>query len=264
MGDIPMAEQVTEDRQTVILLGASNLTLGWKPAIRALQATVPGPLDVRVSLGLGRSYVDWSGFWLRRLPGIANCGLWDSLPQTRSKAPLVLVTDLGNDIVYRHSPETIFQTATECIRRIQAWRSDARIVLTGLPLASLQSVGPVRFVIARSILFPGCGMPFEEIREKSIALDQSIRQFAQANNFPCIIPQGEWYRADPIHVIPSLREQVFRKFFSHWNPGCSISSETGTLPAARLPTSALRTIAGFERRAQQPVFQSPELVVSAW
>lgn len=259
-----MIEPVAEDRQTIILLGASNLTLGWKPALRALQATVPGPLDVRVSLGMGRSYVDWSGFWLRRLPGIANCGLWDSLPKTASKPPLVLVTDLGNDIVYMHSPETIFQTATDCIRKIQTWRSDARIVLTGLPLASLRSVGPVRFVIARSILFPGCGMPFEEIVEKSVALDQSIRQFAQANNFPCIIPPGEWYRADPIHVIPPLREQVFRLFFSHWNPERLFSAEPKTLPAARLPTSALRTIAGFERRAQQPVFQSPELVVSAW
>ena len=95
-----MSQPLPEDRQTVLLLGASNLTLGWKPALKALSDTVPGPLDVRVSLGMGRSYVDWSGFWLRRLPGIVNCGLWDSLQDSGSKPPLVLITDLGNDIVY--------------------------------------------------------------------------------------------------------------------------------------------------------------------
>lgn len=259
-----MSSQESSDRQSVILLGASNLTLGWKPVLKALQATVPGPLDVRVSLGLGRSYVDWSGFWIRRLPGIIDCGLWDSLPATGSRPPLVLVTDLGNDIVYNHEPEKIFETAKVCIDRILAWRSDAKIVMTGLPLASVMSVGPVRFVIVRSILFPGCVMPFQEICSKSLALDQMVQQYARERNYPCVIPLGEWYRADPIHVIPPLREKVFRQFFSHWNVEPPASEALLRLPAAKLPTSAVRTIAGFQRESPQPVFNSPELVVSAW
>lgn len=259
-----MSQPLPEDRQTVLLLGASNLTLGWKPALKALSDTVPGPLDVRVSLGMGRSYVDWSGFWLRRLPGIVNCGLWDSLQDSGSKPPLVLITDLGNDIVYMHSPEKIFETATECIRRIQAWRQDARIILTGLPLDSVKSLNAVHFVIARSLLFPRCTMPLKEICDKSFALDECIQKFARANDLPCVIPKAEWYRADPIHVIPPLREQVFRQFFSHWNLEKSTTHETSMFPKAGLPTSAVRTIAGLKRVAQQPVFQSPELVVSAW
>lgn len=259
-----MSPQLPDDRQTVLLLGASNLTLGWKPVLNALCSTVPGPLDVRVSLGMGRSYVDWSGFWLRRLPGIINCGLWDSLQDGGSKPPLVLITDLGNDIVYMHSPKKIFETATECIRRIRVWRQDARIVLTGLPLNSIKSLSKTHFVIARSILFPGCAMPLKEICEKSFALDESIRAFARANDLPCVIPKAEWYRADPIHVIPPLREQVFRHFFSHWNVEQSTTMESHRMPQAGLPTSAVRTIAGVKREAQQPVFQSPELVVSAW
>ena len=259
-----MSQQLPDDRQTVLLLGASNLTLGWKPVLTALCSTVPGPLDVRVSLGMGRSYVDWSGFWLRRLPGIINCGLWDSLKDSGSKPPLVLITDLGNDIVYMHSPEKIFETAAECIRRIRVWRPDARIVLTGLPLDSVKSLSAAHFVIARTLLFPGCTMPLNEICEKSFALDVAIREFAQANDLPCVVPKAEWYRADPIHVIPPLREQVFRHFFSHWNVEPVTTQQSRAMPMASLPTSAFRTIAGVKRTAQQPVFQSPELVVSAW
>lgn len=259
-----MSPQLPDDRQTVLLLGASNLTLGWKPALSALCATVPGPLDVRVSLGMGRSYIDWSGFWLRRLPGIVNCGLWDSLQDSGSKPPLVLITDLGNDIVYMHSPEKIFETASECVRRIRAWRPDARIVLTGLPLDSVKSLGSVHFVIARSLLFPRCTMPLKEICEKSFALDGFIRDFAKTNNLPCVIPKAEWYRADPIHVIPPLREQVFRHFFSHWNIDPAATTQSSARPQAGLPKSAVRTIAGLQRQSAQPVFRSPELVVSAW
>ncbi len=259
-----MNNAVPDDLQTVILLGASNLTLGWKPLLKALQGTVAGPLDVRVSLGMGRSYVDWSRFWLRRLPGIVDCGLWGSLPELRAKAPLVLVTDIGNDIVYKHSPQTIFKAAEKCIRRIQQWRPDAKIVLTGLPLCSLKTLEPIRFVIARTILFPACWMSLQEISEKSHQLDEMIQKFAAENNLPCVIPQGEWYRADPIHVIPPLRENVFRQFFSHWNLDGAASVPVPSGTSAGLPASALRTFAGFQRNASQPVFESSDLVVSAW
>lgn len=75
---------------------------------------------------------------LRRLPGIIDCGLWDNLRSTSLSAgsplqsrvrqdrdlqgsdrpPLVLVTDLGNDIVYMHSPEKILEAASRCVRKI--------------------------------------------------------------------------------------------------------------------------------------------------
>ena len=259
-----MSSPAAEDRQSVILLGASNLTMGWKPVLKALQSTVPGPLDIRVSLGMGRSYVDWSSFWLRRLPGIVDCGLWDSLPSAGARPPLVLVTDLGNDIVYMHDPDRIFQAVTECIQRIQHWRPDAKIVLTGLPLCALRPVDTLRFVIARTILFPRCLMPFKEILNKAETLDEMVQKYAADNHFPFVIPQAEWYRADPIHVIAPLREKVFRQFFSHWKTEVPATVESRTLPRAGLPSSAVKTFAGFECKSQQPVFNSPELVVSAW
>lgn len=215
-------------------------------------------------MGLGRSYVDSSTVLFRALPGIINCGLWDNLPKENGGAPFVLVTDLGNDIAFMRNPETILESVTECIHRIQDWRADARIVMTGLPLCSLKSLSPARFLVARSIMFPRCRMSLTEIRSKAEALDQASLQFAQQHNISWVVPQAEWYRADPIHVIRPLREQVFKLFFSHWNLP-SVPNNGPTLHSrAGLPTSAVRTLFGVQRRVPQPVFDAPDLVISAW
>lgn len=253
-----------DQRQTVILLGASNLTLGWKPMLRALQQTVPGDIDLRVCLGMGRSYIDWSAVLFRRLPGIVQCGLWENLPASGSKSPLVLMTDIGNDIAYSRAPEQIFQTVQECRKRILAWRPEARIAMSGLPLESVESVGKTRFLLMRTIMFPGCTMSFQQICHRSRALNRMLENFVATNGIPFVNPEGRWYRMDPIHVIPPLREMVFRKFFSLWNLDSSSNSGTSERPIPSLPATAVRTVAGLARRTSQPVFQSPRLVVSAW
>ena len=252
------------EKQSVVLLGASNLTLGWKPAIRVLQKVVPGEIDLRVCLGMGRSYMDWSAVLIRRLPGIIHCGLWENLPTTGSFSPLVLITDIGNDIVYMRDPEEIFQTVEECLRRIQAWRPDARIAITGLPLPSVEAMGKTQFLLMRTMLFPGCTMTFQQICERSRVLNALLENYVQKHQIPFIKPEGAWYHLDPIHVIPSLREKVFRLFFSLWNTGDPRNSGVQAVLTPALPATAVRTVAGFARRTSQPVYQSSQLVVSAW
>jgi hypothetical protein len=255
---------LTVEKQSVILLGASNLTLGWKPAMRALQRTVPGEMDLRVCLGMGRSYIDWSAVLFRRLPGIVQCGLWENLPATGSVAPLVLMTDIGNDIVYTRDPEDIFRTVEECLRRIRTWRPEARIAMTGLPIASVEAMGKARFLLMRTILFPGCLMTFQQICERSRVLNDLLESYVRKHQIPFLNPEAAWYRSDPIHVIPSLREEVFRRFFSLWNVDTAVASVEEPIAAPALPVTAVRTVAGFARRTSQPVHQSPRLVVSAW
>jgi hypothetical protein len=258
------ADISSSEKQSVILLGASNLTLGWKPAVRALQQTVPGNIDLRVCLGMGRSYIDWSAVLFRRLPGIIQSGLWENLPASGSSSPLVLLTDIGNDIVYMRDPEDILRTVEECLRRIREWRPDARIAITGLPLPSVEAMGKARFLFMRTVLFPGCLMTFQQICDRSRALNGMLERYAQSHQIPFVNPDGAWYRTDPIHVIPPLREKVFRQFFSLWNVGTVLRPESEHVLTPALPATAVRTLAGFARRSTQPVYRSPQLVVSAW
>ena len=251
--------------QDVVLLGASNLVLGWQAVITAIRQVTTAPINLNVALGMGRSYIKTSAFWFRRLPAISRCGLWDQLPRDSDNPPLVLITDLGNDIVYQFEPDQIAATVRDCIRQILDWRSDAKIVITGLPLASLTGVGKLRFQIAKTILFPGCPLSRTSILERSLSLDLLVRQMAAEFGIPLIEPEPRWYGFDPIHVLPKFRAAAFQKYFVAFELAVlSINSRTSSNVRLDLPTAAARTVFGRNRIVEQPVFRSREIVVSAW
>src|SRR4051794_31255557 len=60
----------------VVLLGASNVTIGFGVLTRLVRAGFRGPIDLRAALGHGRSYGAWSSLLVRSLPAITQCGLW--------------------------------------------------------------------------------------------------------------------------------------------------------------------------------------------
>ncbi|MEJ7595760.1 MAG: SGNH/GDSL hydrolase family protein [Planctomycetaceae bacterium] len=263
-----MHDQASPSRintQDVVLLGASNLVLGWQAVINSLRLVTGEPINLNVALGMGRSYVKTSAFWFRQLPAIRSCGLWDQLPRDSANPPLVLITDLGNDIVYLFEPDQITASVRECIRQILDWRSDAKIVMTGLPLASLTRAGKLQFRIAKTIMFPGCTLSQSSILERSQVLDQLARQLAVEFGISFVEPEPHWYGLDSIHVVPEFRETAFRKYFSAFG---NVLPAGETQPSAKgrieLPTAAVRTVFGRNRIVEQPVYRESDLVVSAW
>ena len=251
--------------QDVLLLGASNLVLGWRSLVNSLRHVTADPINLNVALGMGRSYVKTSAFWYRRLPAIRNCGLWDRLPRDSANPPRVLITDLGNDIVYLFEPDQIVAAVQHCIRQILDWRPDAKIVVTGLPLASLTRIGKLQFQIAKTIMFPGCPLSRTSILERSQSLDRLVRQMAEDFGIPVVEPEPHWYGFDAIHVVPEFRAAAFQKYFAAFEPAIpAMESRTSAKLRIDLPTAAASTVFGRNRIVEQPVFRSPEIVVSAW
>lgn len=251
--------------QDVVLLGASNLVLGWQALTGTLRQMTSAPVNLNVALGMGRSYVKTSAFWFRRLPAISRCGLWNRLPHDSANPPLVLITDLGNDIVYQFEPDQIAASVGQCIRQILDWRSDAKIVMTGLPLASLTRIGKLQFQVAKTIMFPGCPLSRTSILERSLSLDRLVRQMAVEFGIPVVEPDPHWYGFDAIHVVPKFREAAFQKYFAAFQLATPVmNSPTPAKVRINLPTAAARTVFGRNRIVEQPVFSSSEIVVSAW
>ena len=117
----------------VVLLGASNLTRALPLVIGLARQRLGGPLDVHAALGHGRSYGRRSTVLIRSLPGVLESGLWPALEapaQGASVALHALLTDVGNDIVYGHDPDTIAGWIDTCIGRLAGL--GARIVMTRL------------------------------------------------------------------------------------------------------------------------------------
>src|SRR5262249_46912085 len=83
----------------VVLLGASNLTLGIGTVLGSAANVWGSPLEVLAALGHGRSYGRATSVMGRQLPGIRECGLWPALGVDGQLPTAALVTDIGNDVL---------------------------------------------------------------------------------------------------------------------------------------------------------------------
>jgi hypothetical protein len=165
------ASQGPAARARVVLVGASNLTRYLPTVLAHARAAFGGPLEVLTANGLGRSYGTPSSVLGRVLPGIVPCGLWNALDAAAERAPLptaALVTDIGNDLVYGRTPDEVAGWVETVLARLAAHA--ARTVVTALPIASIETLGPRRFALVRAVLFPSHRIDLDTVRARALAI----------------------------------------------------------------------------------------------
>ncbi len=199
--------------QNVVIIGASNVTLAlpliWKSLVRGPEAT-----RLFVAAGHGRSFGLPSTVMGRTFPSLLECGLWQSLeqPPLDSGTLQVLITDVGNDILYGASVDQIVDWVTECVDRFTALRGD--IALTSLPRESLVNLSPSRFRFFRTILFPRSRLCFEDCMAQARELDQKLVDLATDRSLSLVGTESHWYGADPIHVRRRFRPEAWQRFLA--------------------------------------------------
>ena len=109
--------------QRIVLLGASNLTQGFETIVSLCGAHQGrDPVHIYTAMGHGRSYGNWSRYFLRKLPGILQCGLWDALNESPAKdenqQTVALLTDIGNDLLFGMSPEELVAWVRDCVEKL--------------------------------------------------------------------------------------------------------------------------------------------------
>lgn len=250
-----MAERVdvrTEGTPRLVLLGASNVALGLRPAVRAAWERFGAPLDVFVACGHGRSYgVDGNVFG-RVLPPISTCGLWRRLASEPREQIVAVVTDVGNDICFGFTPAQIEAWVASCLDRLA--QLDARVVITAIPLASLRRLSSAQFWFFSRLFFPGRGLEQARCLAAAEELDQRLARLARERGLARVEPLPAWYGRDPIHVRRSARAQCWRSYVGAL-PG---AGSNATLPfdapwrqRGRL-VSQDRRILGFDAGLAQP------------
>ncbi len=190
----------------VVLLGASNLAIGLPLIVRQLCAGLPRPLEIFTACGHGRSFCTWSRVLFRALPGIDRCGLWSDLDQAAEACEsrtLALVTDVGNDLIYGSSPHVIARRVETCLAALA--RYQAELVVTRLPLASVERLSAVRYHATKAVFFPRSGGSWTEMRQKARELDESLGQIAARFSAQLIEQPLDWYGFDPLHIRRSRR-----------------------------------------------------------
>ncbi len=203
-------------RRPVILLGASNLTRDFPLILRLLESSLSTPYEIFTALGHGRSYGNWSRLLHRALPGIAQCEIWNVIPEKDNKhpQPLALLTDIGNDLVYGQSVDAIFGWIENCINRLQA--INAKISVTLLPEASLSQLSSFRFELTRRLFFPHNHISLESLKQNVSLLNSRLSDLSKHNCINVLEIPSECYGFDPIHYRYSHRATLWKMVLSQW------------------------------------------------
>ena len=211
----PVPSSPAVPRLRAVLLGASNLQVSLPVVVDHLRHAAAGPVDVLAAAGHGRSYGAWSRYlYVRRLPGIAASGLWEALAGRPPAPTVALLTDVGNDLAYGETPETIARWIETCLEGLE--RLGAGTVCTLLPLASLEKMSRLRYYAARTILFPGRGVAWQTLMARARELDGRLRILARERGTCLVEPEAAWYGIDPIHFRRSSRREIWDRILSQW------------------------------------------------
>lgn len=193
-----------------ILLGASNLRSSLPFVLDRVRQRAGGSVEAFAACGHGRSYGTWSRFLgVRRLPGIADCGLWQELDQRPPLSTLALVTDIGNDLVYGAGVERTAGWVEVCLDRLA--RRQADLIITLLPLARLERLSGSHVRLAASLLFPGREIAWPALLDQARELDRRLRRMGGERGARLVEPEASWYGLDPIHFRRRHRRDIWTR-----------------------------------------------------
>lgn len=194
-----------------MVLGASNVARGIGTIVDVAREQLGSPLEVVAAMGHGRSYGLTTSIPFRTLPSILDCGLWRALEERPALPTWTVITDVGNDLIYGCRPEQVADWIDEVARRLR--ERSVRLLLTGLPLTSVQRVGRLRFITFRSVLFPKSRLQLDDAQRSAIELDAAVQQLAAQHGVEFLSPQASWYGLDPIHIRVLVQRDAWRRIF---------------------------------------------------
>jgi hypothetical protein len=208
----PSGSPKATETPRLVVLGASNLTLGLAALLATARGTFGPEVEVLAALGYGRSYGAPSTIAIRTLPGILESGLWREL-ETRPRANTrALITDVGNDIAYGFPPGQILSWVKEAARRLLTHTED--VVLTDLPAASIRRLSPGAFLFFRTLFFPPCRLSRDEAFERVDQVNEGLAEIATSMGLRFVRLHNDWYRLDPIHMRPGVWPKAWREILS--------------------------------------------------
>lgn len=204
--------------QTIVIIGASNVTLSLPVIWSTLCRSLPEPFRLVVAAGHGRSFGLPNTVLSRTLPSILECGLWETLDKLDeldklddSSSIQAIVTDVGNDLLYGVDAAPTMSWVNETVDRL-AHRTQ-NILITGLPIDSLNGLSERRFNFFRRVLFPSSTLTLESALVEGAELHAQLLKFGD-NEFSTTTPEARWYGLDPIHIRRRCRREAWERYLS--------------------------------------------------
>jgi hypothetical protein len=185
----------------LIAVGASNLARLSLAVLDAERARVGGPVAMHTAAGFGRSYCIPSRFLIRGLGPIASSPLWNACaatdPGARTRTTALLM-DVGNDLLYGLEVERILAAVEVTLARLAELAE--RVIVVGLPIATVRTVTKAQFLLVRTVLVPGSPLTFANAIAGAERLHDVLRSLAERHGAVFREHRSEWYGFDPMHV----------------------------------------------------------------
>lgn len=199
----------------LVILGASNVTLGLPLIIDAVRRSLTGPVDIFAAQGHGRSFCQWSYVLYRGLPSIMDSGLWSALDaQPAAEQTWGLVTDVGNDLLYGVPPQRVLAQVHDALQRLRS--QGASLTVVRPPLERILMLSSWEYRITKKLLFPGPTIPWKEMAKLIVMLDQDLAELSAQLGARVLVPPLDWYGLDPIHIRRSRKCQAWQQILSTW------------------------------------------------
>ena len=138
--------------------------------------------------------------------------------------------------------------------------------MTRPPVASIRSLSWVRFVIARTVLFPLTKLTLADTQAETVKLDHLLTEVADRHGVSLIQPEPSWYGLDPIHVRRRYQHAAFARILAEWMTASDTADEERPLLSRlkKRPLAELRWLCGREIRTHQPVVVADDISVFAY
>jgi hypothetical protein len=204
-----------EPARRAILFGASNITLGLPWVVPAVEERLGAPVELIGAWGHGRSYGVPSSLLYRTLRGIVHSKVWQVLEELPPRPSYAMLTDLGNDLAFGHTPDEIMGWLTTVFERLA--KLEVRTIVTGMPIDRLRDQSKFNFFFFRVLYFPQYALRQADILAKVEEITARLQVLVKQFGFTYTPVERHWYGYDPIHIQFSHMKEAWEKILRGWD-----------------------------------------------
>jgi len=184
-----------------LLMGASNLARGYSMLTHHLSECLKkNKTEFLNALGPGRGFCARGGIFNITYSPIQDCRIIESAGKKSKEAlhTVVLITDIGNDLMYGVSSDTLIASLDIMIDEIIKW--DADIFLTTIHVNLKKDVSPTIFLVLRFLLYPSSKVNYEEMDLSILKINDYLEKKVRKNGRMHLITGLEAFAGlDKIH-----------------------------------------------------------------
>ncbi len=133
------------------------------------------------ALGPGRGFCARGGIFNITYSPIQDCRIIESAKKQSKEAlhTVVLITDIGNDLMYGVSADTLIESLDIMIDEILKW--DAEIFMTPIHVNLKKDISQTIFLVLRFLLYPSSKVNYEELDLFVLKINDYLEEKVRGN-----------------------------------------------------------------------------------